>query len=335
MSVISDVRELYGTLQTTWSKTRIHVISHAVFFILVFWIGGVTLTAPLLPHISAKDIADNDWFKLAKETGLIYVVLALPVVAASVYLTVFDLLGQIFSTAFSLLFLTPKPTPLTTLSAWELDPIAMSLPNDEFDLEQIFDELNRLTFKLREESLKEWSSYQEKVSRIAGNSTQYLGDFCTFLLLWIILSITRRSSSWIEMNGSNFWSISLALLALIGFASMRVSRALAAMPILQMRITLAMIQARPSLLSTVEITDERRGLRRDRLYNLLRRKKDEEDRAESSRPSFRRVFAHTKTSTRGRSVEFGDRIKLSFYERGVKTELRLVAKFIGDGCICV
>jgi hypothetical protein len=71
MSVISDVQELYGTLHTTWSKVRVHAISHIIFLALVFWIGGVTFKNFAFPHVNAKDISDNDWFVLAKDTGLV------------------------------------------------------------------------------------------------------------------------------------------------------------------------------------------------------------------------------------------------------------------------
>src|SRR5262245_52803853 len=107
MSVISDVQNLYRTLHNTWDKVRVHVISHIVFFAVIFWIGGITITNFSLPHVGAKDITDNEWFKLAKETGLIYVVLVLPIIVISVYLTIFDLLGRILSLAFSVLFLAP------------------------------------------------------------------------------------------------------------------------------------------------------------------------------------------------------------------------------------
>src|SRR5262245_53779255 len=90
MSVISDVRELYRTLHTTWSNVRVHAISHSIFFGLVFWIGSLTWINFSLPDIHAKDIADNGWLKLAKDTGVIYTAFLLPVLFVSVYLTFFD-----------------------------------------------------------------------------------------------------------------------------------------------------------------------------------------------------------------------------------------------------
>jgi hypothetical protein len=151
MSVISDVRELYGTLHTTWSKVRVHAISHIIFFALVFWVGGLTWTNFALPNINAKDIADNDWFKLAKDTGLLYVALLLPVLFVSVYLTVFDLLGRILSMALSILFLASPGIRFTGISASELEPMAMVMPNDEFELHQIVSHSNEMMFKLQEQ----------------------------------------------------------------------------------------------------------------------------------------------------------------------------------------
>src|SRR5262245_61482573 len=105
MSVISDVQELYGTLHTTWGKVRVHVISHLIVLSLVYWVGGLAFINFAFPNVSAKEIADNDWFKLAKDMGLIYVLILVPIILVSVYLTVFDFLGgESFHSLFGILF---------------------------------------------------------------------------------------------------------------------------------------------------------------------------------------------------------------------------------------
>lgn len=315
MSVISDVQELYGTLHTTWGRIRVHVISHVVFFTLVFSAGGIALTNSALPNISARDIAENDWFKLAKDTGLIYVVLLFPVIVASVYLAAFELLGKILSTTFTVLFLAPRGLSFAGVSAWDLEPIASLLPNEDFTLYQISDRSNAMIFQFQEQKPNEWSLYQKELSRITGNSMQYLGDFCALLLLWIVIFATLPSNAWIQINGAHFWRVCLILSALILFTSVRASRALAAIPILLIKYVSAMLRTHPSLIPLDKNKEDERQKRVSRLNDLLEEEKKWEAQRGFEKPSFRRLFGLTKE---GASIEFSDRDKLSFYERGEK-----------------
>jgi hypothetical protein len=335
MSVISDVRELYGTLHTTWGKVRVHAISHTIFFVLVFWIGGLTLanfTLPNINAINAKDILENDWFKLAKDTGLVYVALLLPVLFVSVYLTAFDLLGRILSGFFTILFLTAPKSRFSGISASELAPIAMVMPNDEFELQHLLTKSIEIMFKFKEQKPQEWNVYQKALSRMTGNSLQYLGDFCTLLLLWIVLFVVH---SRIKMNVTHFLPVCLILIAFIWFASMRASRALAVLPILQVKFVWAMIQTHPSLISPVDIADKDRQRRLLRLEKLLTTVTKEEDQDKFSQPSFRRVFGQwartpkawlrtnvIKARNSYYTYMFSDRYQLSFYERGKKLSIQ-------------
>src|ERR1041385_7503293 len=94
MSVLSDVQQLYGSLQTTWEQSRAHLVAHAVLAFVVFLVCGAALPQIAAPHVEPKEIMNNDWFKLAKDTGLIYVALAIPFLAIAAYLALLGKLGQ-------------------------------------------------------------------------------------------------------------------------------------------------------------------------------------------------------------------------------------------------
>ena len=83
MSVFSDVQELYNAGHSGWEKTRPHILAHALVGIATIGFLHVSLPEIGPVHIAASDITGNDWFKLAKDTGIIYVALLLPLVLFS------------------------------------------------------------------------------------------------------------------------------------------------------------------------------------------------------------------------------------------------------------
>jgi hypothetical protein len=149
---------------------------------------------------------------------------------------------------------------------------------------------------------------------------QYLGDFSALLLLWIVLFVLLQSDSWIRVSVGHFWPVCLVLVTLIWFVSMRASRALAALPILQLKFVSALMRTHPSLMPPGDKADDEREKRRLRVQSLLTTQKEKEERDKFSRPSFRRVFGLIKKPKSYYGYTF-DRNKLSFYERG--EELRL------------
>jgi hypothetical protein len=289
-----------------------------VFFALIFWLGGLTSAHFALPNISAKDITDNDWFKLAKDTGLVYLVILLPVVAVSIYLTVFELLGRLLSTIFTVLFSPERRFSYAALSASDLEPIALTLPNDDFTLHQIVARSYEMVFKFHEQNRNDWMEYQKELARLTGSSIQYLGDFCTLLLFWIVLFETRRTNSWIQLHGAHFWLICLILFALIWFASMRASSALAAQPIVQIMNVSAMMRTHPSVVPVDENAEDKRQDRRSRLDELLTAEKEREAQRTFAEPSFRRLFGLMTRPKHSYYIVLSDRDKLSLYERGEK-----------------
>jgi hypothetical protein len=54
------------------------VITHVVLALVVFGICGATIPDVNLAPIDPKPISENEWYKLAKDTGIVYVAFVLP-----------------------------------------------------------------------------------------------------------------------------------------------------------------------------------------------------------------------------------------------------------------
>ena len=85
MSILSDVQALYSSVRGSWTKSQADIIAHVVLAIVVFWICGATIPKVSVAHLDPKQIADSDWFKLAKDTGILYVCFVIPVVLVTAY----------------------------------------------------------------------------------------------------------------------------------------------------------------------------------------------------------------------------------------------------------
>jgi hypothetical protein len=230
-------------------------------------------------------------------------------------LTVFHVFGRFLSTVFSILFLQKPVDSFARLSASDLEPIAMVMQDDDFELHQLVSRSYEIMLRLQQQKPKEWEIYRKELSRLAGNSVQYLGDFITLLLLWIMLFGASRSESWINLNIAHFWPVFLILLALIWFASMRASNALKALPVLQIKFVSGMMQLHPDLMP-FEDPVEKHKKRFLHLQNLLTAQRTKEDQDTYSRPSFRRVLGLIERPESSCAYPVLDRSKLSFYMRG-------------------
>jgi hypothetical protein len=95
MSAISDVQELYSGLQGTWGKSREHIFAHFVFIFIVFGLFGANIPRLSLPPLNPTDLTENGWFKIAKDTGLIYVTLLIPVGLVAGYASLIRSTGRL------------------------------------------------------------------------------------------------------------------------------------------------------------------------------------------------------------------------------------------------
>jgi hypothetical protein len=307
MSAVSDVKDLYGTLETTWTASRAHVVTHVVFTLIVFWLFHASLPRLSLPGVDANAITNNDWYKLVKETGLIYVVIVVPIVAASAYGAILGQLGQLFLTVTSLIaFSRRNVSPFIGLTEYDLEPLALLSKNDEFTLGELSDRAASLSVRFSAAKSELAAAYQKALTRITSNSVQYFGDFSVFLVFWIVLFRLMSSLDWVQANRTIFWPVTLVLLLIIILSWLRVARSLIALPRMQLQFLSAMLRADPEFFGVFDVSEENRNRVRDRLRGLL-----EAERArEEKKASLPKLIA----------------IALGFKPRGNASATRLVAR---------
>jgi hypothetical protein len=279
MSIISDVRDLYGTLETTWDDSRAHVITHLVFAVVVFWLGDIGLPKISTPSLDPKTIMDNDWFKLAKDTGIIYAALVIPIIGASIYAALLRKFGQAFLTVTSFVIASGRTTsPFVGLSEYDLEPLALLVKKDDLQLSDLTEKMSELAFKYQSKKTELWVSYQKAVTAITRNSVQYFGDFSIFLTAWIIVFELLPHSTWVAANRHSFWPVTVVLLVLVIWSWLRVSRALRFLPRFQMQAISAMARIDSDTVPIAEISEDQRQQVVQKLKELLKkeqRRKDE------------------------------------------------------------
>lgn len=279
MSTLSDVQALYGTVQDTWSKSRAHVIAHVVLAVVVFGICGATVPDINLAPIDLKLLlSENEWYKLAKDTGIIYVALVLPLVILAAYGALLRTTGQ-FLVSLSILISPPSAhaNQYRLLAPGSLEPIALTLAKSDFSLSDLQNKASELMLRYQSQKNEQWDNFQQSISKLTKNAQVYLGDFLLFLLLWITLFNLLPHSSWIQTNEACFWRVALVLSGLAWFAWFRVSRTIAVLPSLLLIYVSAMIQADPDIKNALEVSDEKRDSVRKRLEELLRKEEERED----------------------------------------------------------
>ena len=269
MSTFSDVKELYGGLESTWSQSQAHIFAHVVAgFIIVVWC-GVTLPTLSLPQIDPAEISKSPWYGIAKDTGLIYAVLVIPLVFLSVYTAFLRILGGFFNFLLSLLS-RPSVTMFQGLAASDLEPLALTLNNDdEFGLPDLIERSGILAFKYQSTKSEFWLNLQKTISALTQSSIQYFGDFCVLLLLWIIAFLFWPNSSWAVANAKHFWTVVWVLLLLAGLSWTRVLRARRIFPRLLLQACSAAVRTDPEFSSLFVGDQERRKHIRERLTTLL------------------------------------------------------------------
>ncbi|HEV8577433.1 MAG TPA: hypothetical protein VGX68_00005, partial [Thermoanaerobaculia bacterium] len=294
MSTFSDVQELYGSVRSTWTKSQAHVVVHIGLLVLLFGFLHATLPALQIPQVDPKRLADNEWFTLAKDTGLIYVSFVVPVLIVAIYLALLRTVGQILATITLLFFPPPENRSRSRLlSVTALEPLAASLTTKDFTIGDLFQRASDVTLHATTKRDELWQSYQESIGKIARNSQTYLGDCLLFLLAWMSLFRLAHSSSWVIANKHTYWPVVLSLTFASWLSWFRVSRALAALPALQVLFASSMARLEPEVERVLDNADRRDRIR-ERLYEIL----ESERRQESSRPSVRK-FVEFRLGIRG------------------------------------
>lgn len=315
MSVLSDVRDLYGTLESSWSRSQAHIFTHVLAGVIIFLLCGVTFPSITLPQFNPDQITQDAWFKLAKDTGLIYVALVIPLIVISAYAALLRILGQFFVTLFTVIFYTHRPFRFQGLSEWDLEPLALVLnTDDEFQLGALVERSNMLAIKYQTSKSEIWSGFQKSLAKVSQNSVQYLGDFSVLLLIWLTAFLVWPDVSWMTENAKHFWSVTLILFALIWLSWMRVARAMIALPRLTLQSVASMVRVDPEFSSLFQVADERRDRVRERLKGLLEKERDREQSEASLMRLISRRFEIFREGTYIHRETFGKNVGL--YERG-------------------
>lgn len=320
MSTFSDVQALYGSVRDTWAKSQAHVVAHVVAAGVIFWMCGATMPAFPVPQLDPKQISDNEWFKLAKDTGIVYVSFVLPVVVVAAYVAVLRTAGQLLVAI--LMLISPAPSRRNRyrlVSSWVLEPLALTLGKADFGLGDVLTKSTELSIKYQSMKDAQWDVYQSSLGDLTKNAQIYLGDFLFFLLLWIAFFRLMPQAAWVHENEARFWPVAVILFGLALFGWFRVSRAIAVLPSLYLIYVSTMVRADPDMKSFLEVPEGEREKLRDKLEELLRKERKDAD----SRPSLlgflkyrfglRQVTASDEEPKRDRGLPFP-----SLYQQGLR-----------------
>jgi len=294
-----------------------------VLALLLFVLFRVTVPEINFPKLTTTQISDNQWFKLAKDTGIIYVSFAIPFVVLAIYAELLRTLGSWFTVALVLLFPPTSRNRFHFYNEWTLEPLALVLKKDQFDISDLVEKSGELSLKYRFKNKEQWENYQTNLNRLTKNSSIYLGDFLFFLVGWILLFHIFPQIVWVRANVSQFWHVAFALFGLACFAWFRVSHALAVMPGLQMLFVATMVRTDPDIASFVDSSEEHRQAVRSRLRELLNNEQKEID----SEPSLIRFVRYHLGLIDKREEKAEPRMQMksragwpfgSLYERGLR-----------------
>ena len=266
-----------------------HIVAHMIVGGVIFGLCDVSLPSIGLPNFDAKQIMESDWFKLGKETGLIYAIFVIPLVLMSIYSMLLQIFGRICGTMATWVFAAFLYTnPFHRLQSYDLESMAILLKKDDFQLYEILLKSEEMLSGFQSKRPELGTSYQDALNRISQNSLDYFGDFSVFMVVWFSLFQLMPQGAWVARNAPHFWSVALVLSAFVSISWFRVVHTLAAMPRLKVLMASALSRSDPEIAPFLQIPDEARDKLRKRIEDLLRAERAREDR----KPSIRRFVAH-------------------------------------------
>jgi len=138
MSTLSDVQALYGSVQDTWTKSQAHVIAHVVLAGVVFGVCGATIPELRIEPDALKAVLNSEWYKLTKDTGVVYAFLVVPVVLLAAYAGLLRAGGQLVVAVVMVVFSpSRRANPYRLLTPWALEPLALYVENSDFSLSEL------------------------------------------------------------------------------------------------------------------------------------------------------------------------------------------------------
>jgi hypothetical protein len=219
MSLVSDVEAAFTTAQSTWSTNRSHAIAHILLGFIIFFVYGATYPDISPPQIDPNYIMESDWYKLAKDTGAIYLAFIIPIICIAAYISLFNYASNFIGLTLSS-FSTYYVSYMRTKDYSALLTIASSMKNDKFDASDLQAQIWRLYDKYSRS--KDFSPYlltypSQYDSRI------YFGDFTLFVIVWVILFTYMRDYDWVSSNENIFLPVLLTLIVLVFLSWLRLS----------------------------------------------------------------------------------------------------------------
>lgn len=304
MSTFADVQELYSNAKGLWAKSRTHLLTHAVLAIVIFGFGHAQLPQIPVPQIHPKELMENSWFKLAKETGVIYVCLALPFIALGLYGSILRIFGR-FLTQTIVLFVPPKRRPYGRLAATILEPFAILCGREDFELADLTQKARDPQLQIDNQKSAEATASQTYLSRIGINAFDYFGDFALFAIAWILLFKLLPDLSWVQSNRELYWQVLLILGILIAFSFFRVRQALAKMPEMRLLVQSAALQKNPEFQEKLNVPAERSLQIRKRIRELLEKETEQRLKEPSLFRYLKAKFVSAKSSNSKSSPNYG------------------------------
>jgi hypothetical protein len=320
MSTLSDVQALYGSVRDTWAKSYAHVVSHVVLAAVVFWIGRTTIPEVSVGPIDPKLLSESDWFKLAKDSGVIYASFVIPIVILVAYAALLRSVGRLL--VFILMAIFNPSSRTNQYRLFEppaLEPIALAVQKEDFQLGDLQLKSSELALKYQSQKTDQWKQFQDSIDKLTKNSQIYLGDFLFFLLSWITLFKFLPHASWIRANEHSYWPVVFVLSILVWFAWFRVSRAIAFVPTFFLAYVSTMIRADPDMKTILEASEEQRENVRQKLEDLLRKERERVASYPSLQAFIRHKMGLQKRISAGQEMEAdGHPLFPSLYREGAR-----------------
>jgi len=275
MGEITDIGALCGSVQSTWQKIQADVVAHGIFLFTIFVVCGVSFPRWTLTRIDAARVTESPWFHLAKETGVLYLAVFIPLIAVSAYASLLRATGQVFSTTFALVF-----NPATSIArsfmvdASNLEPFALFLNKEDYGLDDLVNASTELALKYRFKKTEMSEEFNRIVECLSKNPVIYLGDFCVFLLLWVLIHSFSDRIPWLVLNPMGYRRGLFILTGLIGVSWFRVRVALIQTPLLRLALVSEVVRADPDMSSRLDISEEKRARLLAKLNELLEKERE-------------------------------------------------------------
>jgi hypothetical protein len=270
MSTISDVQDLYHGLQGGLQKSREHVFTHLVFAFIVFVLFGAEFPPVKLLAPDPLALSENAWLKLAKDTGLIFPLLIIPILLLAIYTSLFGLAGRLM--VGIAMAVAPPVSSHVFIDASNItlvEPLAILTKKDEFNFADIQAIAMDFLIRYQAQNSTAWQNYEKSISSLNKNALIYLGDFIVFFLVWNFAFFFSEHSAWIRSMHPIKLGVSAVLFLVILASWFRVSRALSLMPRMLISNIAIMVRADEDLLPVLEVSTEIREKVRARLFKLL------------------------------------------------------------------